>query len=115
MVPANVIKRAQRGVFAAGYDDWLAREVRCKKVSFVAHLIRAARGLPRSAKHALLLQLRDLRVEIPRRRNRPRVVQRVVRIVQTQKIANVSFHEALPGSVLQTWRECLASLIPRNL
>ena len=96
MVPANVVKRTQSVVFTSRHHNRFSREIRREKIPFIPHLVRPADNLPRFAKHALLLQLLDLRVEIPWRRNRPRVVQRVARVVQIQKLANVSFHGSAP-------------------
>jgi hypothetical protein len=96
MVPAHVVKPAQSAIFPACHDDGFTRESGREKISFLSHLVCAANHLPRPAKHTLLLELFDLRVEIPRRGNGPSVVQRIVGIVQIQKIANISFHEAAP-------------------
>ncbi len=81
MMPANVVEGAQLAVFTARHDDGLAREVRGKKVPFFPHLFGAPHHLPVFRKHALLFELMDVRIEIPRRRNRPGVIQRIIRIV----------------------------------
>ena len=95
MMPADVVEGAQLVVFAARHDDRLSANVRREKLSLFLHLIHAPDDLPARREHVVLLQPRDRLIEIPRRRNRPGVVQRIVRIVKIKNVVNVSLHGML--------------------
>src|SRR6266403_738153 len=97
MMPAYVVKRAQLVVFAARHDDGFTANVRREKFSLFLHLIHTSDDLPGRREHVVLLQPRDGLVEIPRRRNRPGVVQGIVWIVEIEDVVNVSLHNLLLG------------------
>jgi len=82
MMPANVIERAQLPVLAPRHDDGLACEVSGKEVPLVPHLASAPHDLPAFREHTLPFEFVNARIEVPRRRNRPGVVQRIIRIVK---------------------------------
>src|SRR5258708_33144736 len=92
MMPANVVESAQLAVIAPCNHDGLSAKGSCKKVSLVPHLVRGPHDLPRFRKHALLFEFVDARIEIPRRRNRARVIQRSIRIVEIKQVSYVSLH-----------------------
>src|SRR5207237_9671868 len=115
VMPPIVINGAQHAIFAPRHHELFTCQFRLEKVSFIPHLVRSAYDLPPPAEHTLLLQFLDLLVEIPWRRNRPRVIQGIVWVVQVQKIADISFHRELPSSGVQADGIGRASLIPRNV
>ena len=81
MMPAHVVKSAQLAILAPRHDDRLSRKVRGKEVSPVSHLVNAPGDLPRFREHTLLFEFVDVRIEVPGRRNRPSMIQRIMRIV----------------------------------
>ena len=108
VVPADVVEGAQLAVITERDDDGLSGEVRGEKTSLVAHLIGAADNLPRFRKHAVLLQFVNAGIEVPRRRNRPGMIQRIVWIVEIKQVSHVSLHEKLLGT-------SIVHVIPRNV
>ncbi len=97
MMPANVVEPAQLSVISPRHYNWLAPKVRGEKTPLLPHLIGAPHHLPRFRKHALLLEFVDPRIEIPRRRNCPSVIQRIIRIVEIQQLSNIVFHHSSPS------------------
>src|SRR5437667_141406 len=57
-----------------------------------AHLVGSAHELPRCAEDALPLELRDARIEIPGRGDRPSPFEWVGRIVEIHDIAQAAVH-----------------------
>src|SRR5260370_7125171 len=92
-MPADVVERAQLAVIASRYNNGFSGVVCGEETSFVTHLIGAPHNLPCFREHAALFEFVDARIEVPRRGNRPRLLQRIIRIVQIKKVANVALHE----------------------
>ena len=80
-MPANIEKRPQHLVIPANNHDWLAGDLRRNKLPGLSKLIGPRHALPSLAKNPPPLQFRNALVEIPRRRNRMRVSQRRLVIV----------------------------------
>src|SRR5438876_7491695 len=100
MMPADIVKGAQLAVIAARDDDRLSGEVRGEEAAFVLHLIGAAHYLPGFRKHAVLLEFVDARIEIPRGRNRPGVIQGIIRVVEIEQVSYISLHVKLQGALI---------------
>src|SRR5258708_25149023 len=96
MVPANVVESPQLAVLPPRDDNWFSSKIQGEEVPLVPHLIGAPHHLPAFRKHALLFEFVDARIEIPRRRNRPCPLQRIIRIVEFNKVPNVSLHQFPP-------------------
>src|SRR5438034_1823407 len=63
MMAANIEKSAQLAVLSAHDDEGLSRHFHGKELALFAHLVGSAHELPRCAKDALPLELRDARSE----------------------------------------------------
>src|SRR4029077_641365 len=92
MMTANVVEGAQLGVITARDYDGLVGNVSRKEAPFISHLIGTAHNLPGLREHALLFELVDALIEVPRRRNRPGMIQRIMRIVEIKQVSYVSLH-----------------------
>src|SRR5260370_35801856 len=66
MMPANVVEPAQLSVVSPRHYNWFAPKVPGEKTPLLPHLIGAPRHRPRFRKHALLLEVVDTQIEIPR-------------------------------------------------
>ena len=106
-MPADVVESAQLAVIATRGDDRLSGEVRGEEAAFVLHLTGAADDLPCFREYAALLEFVDAGVEVPRGRNRPGVIQRIIRIVEIQQVSDVSLHVKLLSALV-------VHVIPRN-
>jgi len=97
VMAADIVESAELVVIAARDDNGFAGNVRSEEISFFADLVDAADGLPGFCEDALLFEFVDARIEVPRRRNGPSVVEGIVGIVEIDEVVDVAFHEMLLG------------------
>ena len=92
MMAAHIEKSAQLAVLSAHDDKRLSRHFHGKELALLAHLVGSAHELPRCPKDALPLELRDARIEIPGRGDRPSPFEWVGRIVEIHDAAQAAVH-----------------------
>ncbi len=81
MVPAHVEKAAQDPVLAAHDDDRLAGEQNGDVLARLRELIESPDHLPGAGEDGPALELGDALVHVPRRRDRPGLLQRGLPVV----------------------------------
>lgn len=86
VMPADVIEGAQNPVRAADNDKRFAIEICREKFARFRNLIDAADHLPRSMEDCALLQFRDARIGIPRRRNSISMRKRCTSVISVNDI-----------------------------
>jgi hypothetical protein len=87
---ANVVESTESVVITADHDEWLFVDIDGEELARFAKLVEAPDYLPIRGKNAGALELRDARIEIPRRRNREGALQRSDGIVEIQDIADAA-------------------------
>ena len=104
VMAANVVESAKLVVITTDHDEWLFVDIDGEELAGFAKLVEAPDYLPIRPKDAGTLELRDARIEIPRRRNREGAFQRCERIVEIQDIADAAImHKWDSGKTGETY------------
>ena len=104
VVAANVVESTELLIITADHNEWLFVDIDGEELAGFAKLVEAPDYLPIRPKDAGTLELRDARIEIPRRRNREGAFQRCERIVEIQDIADAAImHKWDSGKTGETY------------
>jgi hypothetical protein len=93
MMPTDIEKSPKHAIVPADHDNWLTGNSVCDEVAGLFDLVRASNYLPALAENGFGFQIRDARVNIPRRRNCGGIRQRCPLVIACENLVQRLWHD----------------------